>query len=186
MKGPRSMARSVARLARDLSGRSADDLVALLGDQLACTERGARLVMSMAEGSLPTGEAHRCMREVEHDGDEARAELVATLGQVLSTPIDAEDMFRLSRSIDDVLDNLRDFVREVDLTAPRTLASPCPLALPLGPDPARGTGVPSPGPRVAGGPSRQRAPGRPRYSQGGRAAAPALPAAAGRAAERAA
>jgi hypothetical protein len=34
---------------------------------------------------------------------------------VLVTPIDREDLFRLSRSIDDVLDNLRDFVREWDL-----------------------------------------------------------------------
>ena len=128
MKGPRSMARSVARLARDLSGRSADDLVGLLGDQLTCTERGARLVMSMAAGSLPTGEARRCMRDVEHKGDEARAELVATLGQGLTTPIDAEDMFRLSRSIDDVLDNLRDFIREVDLYCPAGLGFALPLA----------------------------------------------------------
>ena len=31
---------------------------------------------------------------------------------MLVAPIDREDLFRLSRSIDDVLDNLRDFVRE--------------------------------------------------------------------------
>ncbi len=34
---------------------------------------------------------------------------------MLVAPIDREDLFRLSRSIDDVLDNLRDFVREWDL-----------------------------------------------------------------------
>jgi uncharacterized protein Yka (UPF0111/DUF47 family) len=34
---------------------------------------------------------------------------------VLVAPVDREDLFRLSRSIDDVLDNLRDFVREWDL-----------------------------------------------------------------------
>ena len=31
------------------------------------------------------------------------------------TPIDREDLFRLSRSIDDVLDDLRDFMREWNL-----------------------------------------------------------------------
>ena len=38
-----------------------------------------------------------------------------SLAGVLVTPVDREDLFRLSRSIDDVLDNLRDFVREWDL-----------------------------------------------------------------------
>lgn len=128
MKSPRTFALGVARLARDLSGRSTDDLVGLLGDQLGCTERGARLVMSMAGGSISTEDAHRSMRELEHDGDQARAGLVATLGRVLTTPIDAEDMFRLSRSIDDVLDNLRDFVREVDLYQPRGLDFALPVA----------------------------------------------------------
>lgn len=37
---------------------------------------------------------------------------------VLATPIDREDLYRLSRSVDDVLDNLRDFVREADLFGP--------------------------------------------------------------------
>ena len=127
MKGPRSMAHGLARLARDLTGRSANDLVELLGNQLGCTERGAQLVMSMADGSVSSDEAHLSMREVEHDGDEARAGLVATLGRVLTTPIDAEDMYRLSRSIDDVLDNLRDFVREVDLYRPERLGFALPL-----------------------------------------------------------
>jgi len=44
-----------------------------------------------------------------------RGELVGRLAGVLVSPIDREDLFRLSRSIDDVLDNLRDFVRECDL-----------------------------------------------------------------------
>lgn len=50
---------------------------------------------------------------------------------MLTTPIDAEDMFRLSRSIDDVLDNLRDFVREVDLYQPQGLNFALPLSLTL-------------------------------------------------------
>ena len=127
MKAPRSLARGVTRLARDLTGRSTGELVELLGDQLSCTQRGARLVASLAEGSIPASEAHSVMTEVEHDGDQARARFVSALGGVLVTPIDGEDMFRLSRSIDDVLDNLRDFVREVDLYRPEGLEFALPL-----------------------------------------------------------
>lgn len=52
---------------------------------------------------------------IEHEGDRRRAELIATLAGTFASPIDREDLFRTSRSIDDVLDNLRDFVREHDL-----------------------------------------------------------------------
>jgi len=55
------------------------------------------------------------MGEIEQRGDAMRGELVARLSGVLIAPIDREDLFRLSRSIDDVLDNLRDFTREWDL-----------------------------------------------------------------------
>lgn len=128
MKRPRSLAQGMTQLARDLTGRSTDRLVELLTDQLTWTERGAQLVASLADGSIGTAEAHNAMRKLEHDGDEARAQLVSTLGRVLATPIDAEDLFRLSRSIDDVLDNLRDFVREVDLYQPERLDFALPLS----------------------------------------------------------
>ncbi len=127
MRSPRAMARGMSRLARDLSGRSTDELIGLLDTQLECTVRGAHLAADLAAGSVSSEEAREAMRDVEHDGDEARAELVKILGRVLTTPIDAEDIFRLSRSIDDVLDNLRDFVREVDLYQPAGLEFALPL-----------------------------------------------------------
>ena len=120
-------AHGVARLARDLTGRSADHLIVLLADQLACTARGARLAEMLASGAMSIGEAHEAMRQIEHEGDAARALLVAEVGSVLATPVDAEDLFRVSRSIDDVLDNLRDFVREVDLYHPAGLEFSAPL-----------------------------------------------------------
>ncbi len=60
-------------------------------------------------------EAHAKIADIEHRGDLLRAKFVGKLTHVLVAPIDREDLFRLSRSIDDVLDNLRDFVREWDL-----------------------------------------------------------------------
>lgn len=76
---------------------------------------GAQLALSVARGTLSTADGRAAMSTVEHDGDDHRRDVVAYLTRSLTTPIDREDMFRLSRSIDDVLDNLRDFVREYDL-----------------------------------------------------------------------
>lgn len=128
MRTPRAVARDVARMARELSGRATAELLALLREQLEWTERGARIVAALTEGLLPVEDAHRAMSDVEHRGDEARARLVGSLDRVLTTPIGAEDMFRFSRSVDDVLDNLRDFVREVDLYRPEQLDFAVPLA----------------------------------------------------------
>jgi uncharacterized protein len=51
--------------------------------------------------------------DVEHRGDRARGGFV----HALAPPLDREDLFRVSRSVDDVLDNLRDFARELELFA---------------------------------------------------------------------
>jgi hypothetical protein len=103
------------RLARDLTGRSDIDLVTAIGRQIDATLRGCTIVQDVIVHRLSPAEAHRKMAEAEHDGDRARQDLIERLGRALATPIDREDLFRLSRSIDDVLDNLRDFTRELEL-----------------------------------------------------------------------
>lgn len=118
--------RRLTRLVQDLTGRSAGRLVDMLTAQLDCTSRGVRLTESLVNGRPPS-EAHDEMRELEHEGDETRARLITELSTVLATPVDAEDLFRLSRSIDDILDNLRDFVREVDLYQPDDVQFALPL-----------------------------------------------------------
>lgn len=116
-----------ARATRDFTGRSSGRLISLLGEQLLCTTRGAHLVKELSASHISISSAHDKMRELEHEGDEARGRLVTELGRVLTAPLDVEDLFRLSRSIDDVLDNLRDFVREVDLYQPSSLDFSLPL-----------------------------------------------------------
>jgi high affinity sulfate transporter 1 len=90
-------------------------VVVTLEAQLAEVAAACRLARSVAKGKIVSGEAHQRIAQIEHRGDTMRAELVTRLSGVLVAPIDREDLFRLSRSIDDVLDNLRDFVREWDL-----------------------------------------------------------------------
>lgn len=86
---------------------------AILG-QIRAAHQGAEVAERMLAG-LPTEEARAEISEVENHGDKERALLVEGLASTLVTPMDREDLFRLSRSIDDVLDTLQDFVREADL-----------------------------------------------------------------------
>lgn len=99
----------------DLTGRGDRLLVDLLLDQLAAAAEGVALASALARGELPPGSARSRMGEVEHEGDTRRGLLVARLRRSVSSPIDREDLFRLSRSVDDVLDTVRDFIREADL-----------------------------------------------------------------------
>lgn len=118
---PRGL-RRIAQAWADLRGQSARMVVDLVCAQIALARAGAELARSTAAGAIGRSEARAEMAEVEHQGDDARANLVRALGRVLVTPIDREDLYRLSRSVDDVLDHLRDYVRETDLFGPRDLA----------------------------------------------------------------
>ena len=53
------------------------------------------------------------IQRLEDEADDALTDLLTTAARSLATPIEREDLFRLSRSLDDVVDNLRDFVVEV-------------------------------------------------------------------------
>jgi len=100
---------------RALSGRADADLISALRNQVAVAVEGAELVAALVDGTVTLEAARTRMEVVEHTGDARRAHLLTVLGSTLSPPVDREDLNRVSRSIDDVLDTLRDFVRESDL-----------------------------------------------------------------------
>lgn len=109
--------RGLGRLVSDLAGRSHHLALDALLAQLDAAIEGVELAARMTGGEITPAQARVAMVDVEHAGDARRAVLVAELSAALTTPIDREDLYRLSRSIDDVLDNLRDLVRETDLYA---------------------------------------------------------------------
>jgi uncharacterized protein len=104
------------RLLRELSGRADREFVELLCAQIDTALRAARLVREVvAEGREHDFRLRERIGELESEGDAQRADIVTALSGALVTPIDREDIYRLSRGIDDVLDNLRDFSREWDI-----------------------------------------------------------------------
>lgn len=99
----------------DLTGRSSSRTTQLLLDQLDSARQGAELAARMCAGTISRVDARAEMTALEREGDSRRAALVGELAAALTTPLDREDLYRFSRSVDDVLDNLRDLVRESDL-----------------------------------------------------------------------
>lgn len=99
----------------ELRGRSNRRFVNLLVEHVEATLDAARLVECAARGEIDWAEAAVRMQVLEHRGDELREKLGVELAGAILTPIDREDLVRVSRSIDAVLDNLRDFVRQCDL-----------------------------------------------------------------------
>jgi uncharacterized protein len=91
--------------------------VTLLREQVACIAESLPVIAAAMCGDTDASEAHERVVELEHRGDTARRAFVRELASAVAPPLDREDLFRVSRSVDDVLDNLRDFAREVELLA---------------------------------------------------------------------
>jgi len=79
-----------------------DNFVRLLIEQAEYAVKGLEaLVAYMADGNAASAEA---VRRYEKEADEVRRILVDELNRTFVTPMDREDIFALSRAIDDILD----------------------------------------------------------------------------------
>lgn len=87
--------------------------VKLIREQAALTLEGMEaLKLYMAEKSP---EASALLTRKEKDADEARRILIDELNRTFVTPFDREDIFALSRTIDDVLDYAYSTVSEMEI-----------------------------------------------------------------------
>lgn len=85
----------------------------LLIQQAEFTVRGIDgLVAYMRE---PTDDSAAVVRRVEKEADEVRRILVDELNRTFVTPLDREDIFHLSRTIDDILDYAYSTVDEMEI-----------------------------------------------------------------------
>ena len=57
------------------------------------------------------------MRDAEHEADERKSELIAALREAFTTPLQPEDIFELSRGLDEVMNGAKDTVRESEALA---------------------------------------------------------------------
>lgn len=89
--------------------------VTLLREQVTCIAEALPVITAVMRGDADARRACERVVELEHRGDQARGAFVRELVSAVAPPLDREDLFRISRSVDDVLGNLCDFAREVEL-----------------------------------------------------------------------
>ncbi len=94
-------------------GPRADVFLRLICDQAGHTQRGLEALSAYMK---EPGDAHALgVRMAEKDADEVRRILIDELNRSFVTPIDREDLFSLSRAIDDVLDYADTTVDEMNM-----------------------------------------------------------------------
>jgi predicted phosphate transport protein (TIGR00153 family) len=91
--------------------RKKADFYALLMSQAEKVLEGVRALREYA--SHQSLERARKVRDLEKEADEERRVLIAELNRTFATPIDREDIFQLSRALDDVMDYADNTVREL-------------------------------------------------------------------------
>jgi len=87
---------------RDLFKPREDKFMRLLVEQAAKTVEGMQLLEEFMEGT--DREIAKRLVQVEKEADEVRRILIDELNRSFITPIDREDIFALSLTIDDILD----------------------------------------------------------------------------------
>src|SRR5512137_40402 len=86
--------------------------IKLIHDQAAYTLEGMEVLKLYMSGD--TSAASKLV-DAEKQADEARRILIAELNKTFITPFDREDIFALSRTIDDVLDYTYSTVTEMEI-----------------------------------------------------------------------
>jgi uncharacterized protein len=88
------------------------DVLGLLRGQLAVTIEAVDAFGAWAAGDAAAAQA---VRDAEHRGDAAKWELLGALREAFVTPLEPEDVFALSRSIDWILNYTRDLISESEV-----------------------------------------------------------------------
>lgn len=98
---------------RNLFKRSHPDFVGRLIQQAEHTVNGMNLLVAYLTDHNP--ETAQALRRSEKAADEERRLLIDELNRTFVTPIDREDIFALSRAIDDVLDYAYSTINELEV-----------------------------------------------------------------------
>ena len=87
--------------------------IKLIHDQAALTLEGLEALKEYMDNQV--GAAAETLKTKEKEADEARRILIDELNRTFVTPFDREDIFALSRTIDDVIDYVYSTVDEMEI-----------------------------------------------------------------------
>jgi uncharacterized protein len=88
------------------------DVLAMLRAQADLTVQGMDALKAWASGDPAAADQ---VRRLEHEADDRKRELRAALTMAFMTPLDPEDIFELSRGLDEVLNSAKNAVREAEV-----------------------------------------------------------------------
>jgi uncharacterized protein Yka (UPF0111/DUF47 family) len=89
----------------------APDVLGMLRRQAELTTEGMEALAAWAQGEAGAGER---LREREHAADATKRELREALTVAFSTPLEPEDIFELSRGLDEILNGAKNIVGEAE------------------------------------------------------------------------
>lgn len=73
--------------------------------------QAAKELALLKDGTIPVPELRDRIQDLEHQGDQAFHDMLEALGRTFVTPIDREDLQKLSKKLDDVIDLINATVR---------------------------------------------------------------------------
>lgn len=94
---------SITSLLRLLLPRE-DHFYDILEGQARIADQAARALVRFKEGSAHAGAIRDEVQKIEHEGDRLSQAMIAALARTFVTPIDREDLQRLSKRMDDIPD----------------------------------------------------------------------------------
>src|SRR5512142_2881345 len=98
---------------RSLFAKRQNIFIKLIHDQAALTLAGLEALKTYMQGQDP--ESAKILTAKEKEADEARRILIYELNRTFITPFDREDIFELSRTIDDVIDYAYSTITEMEM-----------------------------------------------------------------------
>ncbi|MBU4200836.1 MAG: DUF47 family protein [Verrucomicrobia bacterium] len=90
------------------------DFYGMLTGQSQITLKGI-CIFSQLMATDVAPDAVQCIADVEHEADKSRRLLIDDLNHTFITPIEREDIFSLSRAIDDILDLAKSAIEEFQI-----------------------------------------------------------------------
>ncbi len=98
---------------KDLLFSEGKNFYTALSDQASKTLEGIEALESYIRN--PNEENRKHVREIEHEADELRRVLIEALHHSFVTPMDREDIYALSRAVDDIVDYANTTVDELEI-----------------------------------------------------------------------
>lgn len=90
-----------------------EPLQGIFNRQIEAAIAAAELANEVCSKEAEPAKSRRPMKSLRHEAHDARGKLLSSMAAAITVPLEREDLFRASQSIETVISDLRDLVREM-------------------------------------------------------------------------